>query len=340
MMNKEHNISLIFITMAAVVVVLAGIKAAAVIVEPFLLSIFIAIIFAPLFGWLNDKGIHEGVSLTLVMVLIVFVIGLIGMLIGSSVHDFNSNIAFYEQRLHEQFMTLNTSLENYGIEVPKDELATIFDTQKIMQFAAGGLKSLGGMLTNGFVILLTVVFMLLESTQLAEKIDEADGEKDTVKHLDVIIDKIKHYMVLKTFVSLLTGGLVWLMLTLFGADYAVLWGVLAFFLNYIPNIGSLIAAVPAVLLAIVQLGFVSAIEIAAGYVIINTVVGSVIEPKIMGKGLGLSTLVVFLSLIFWGWLLGPVGMLLSIPLTIMAKIAFDAQPNTRWIAIMLGEGKA
>ncbi len=325
--------------MAAVVVVLAGIKAAAVIVEPFLLSIFIAIIFAPFFGWLNAKGLPSGLSLSIVVVSLLFVITLVGMLIGSSVQDFNTNLPTYESRLNEQFAALSTMLEGYGLSLPNQELGTMFDAQRIMHFAAGGLKSLGSILTNGFVILLTVVFMLLESTQLAEKIDEADGEKDTIKHLDVIIDKIKHYMVLKTLVSMMTGALIWLMLMLFGVDYAVLWGVLAFFLNYIPNIGSLIAAVPAVLLAIVQLGFLSAIEITVGYIIINTIVGSVIEPKIMGKGLGLSTLVVFLSLIFWGWLLGPVGMLLSIPLTIMAKIAFDAQPNTRWIAIMLGEGK-
>ena len=336
---KEHQISWVFVTMAAVVVVLAGIKAAAVIVEPFLLSIFIAIIFAPFFGWLNAKGLPSGLSLSIVVVSLLFVITLVGMLIGSSVQDFNTNLPTYESRLNEQFAALSTMLEGYGLSLPNQELGTMFDAQRIMHFAAGGLKSLGSILTNGFVILLTVVFMLLESTQLAEKIDEADGEKDTIKHLDVIIDKIKHYMVLKTLVSMMTGALIWLMLMLFGVDYAVLWGVLAFFLNYIPNIGSLIAAVPAVLLAIVQLGFLSAIEITVGYIIINTIVGSVIEPKIMGKGLGLSTLVVFLSLIFWGWLLGPVGMLLSIPLTIMAKIAFDAQPNTRWIAIMLGEGK-
>ncbi len=338
-MQQEHSISFIFITMAAVVIVLAGIKAAAVIVEPFLLSIFIAIIFAPLFGWLNRRGLHEAISLSLVMVAIVAVIALMGILVGSSAQDFSNNLPLYHERLSQQFNTLVSHLETWGIDVPREELGALFDTDRIMQFAAGSLKSLGGMLTNGFVILLTVVFMLLESTQLSEKIDEADGEKDTIKHLDKIIEKIKKYMMLKTVVSLLTGFLVWCILALFGLDYAVLWGVLAFFLNYVPNIGSLIAAVPAVLLAIVQLGFGSALWIALGYVIINTVVGSVLEPRIMGKGLGLSTLVVFLSLIFWGWLLGPVGMLLSIPLTIMAKIAFDAQPNTRWIAIMLGTGE-
>jgi predicted PurR-regulated permease PerM len=146
-------------------------------------------------------------------------------------------------------------------------------------------------------------------------------------------------MVLKTLISILTAFLVWLMLMAFKIDFAILWAVFAFLLNYIPNIGSLLAAFPAVLLAIVQFGFMSAIEIALGYVVINIVMGSILEPKIMGSGLGLSTLVVFLSLIFWGWLLGPVGMLLSIPLAIRGKVADGAKPSTKWIAIMLGPGR-
>jgi predicted PurR-regulated permease PerM len=143
-------------------------------------------------------------------------------------------------------------------------------------------------------------------------------------------------MAIKTLVSLATGILVAIWLTVIGVDYALLWGLLTFALNYVPNIGSIIAAVPAVLLAIIQLGFMRAGAAAAGYVVINLLMGSVIEPRFMGRGLGLSTLVVFLSLIFWGWVLGPVGMLLSVPLTITAKIALDSRDETRWIAVLLG----
>jgi AI-2 transport protein TqsA len=116
----------------------------------------------------------------------------------------------------------------------------------------------------------------------------------------------------------------------------MLWGLLAFALNYVPNIGSIIAAVPAVLLSIVQLGVLKALVVAAGYAGINMVMGSFLEPRFMGRGLGLSTLVVFLSLLFWGWVLGPVGMLLSVPLTMTAKIALESRDDTRWIAVLLG----
>ena len=126
------------------------------------------------------------------------------------------------------------------------------------------------------------------------------------------------------------------LLALIGVDYPVLWGALAFLLNFIPNIGSIIAAVPPVLLALIQLGVAQAALVAGGFLVINMAIGNFLEPRYMGQGLGLSTLVVFLSLVFWGWVLGPVGMLLSVPLTIAVKIALEVRPDTRWMAIMLG----
>jgi predicted PurR-regulated permease PerM len=120
-----------------------------------------------------------------------------------------------------------------------------------------------------------------------------------------------------------------------GVDYVLLWALLAFLLNYIPNIGSIIAAIPAVLLALAQLGPAVAGLTALGFVLTNTVMGNMVEPRFLGRGLGLSTLVVFLSLIFWGWLLGTVGMLLSVPLTMIVKIALEGNDDTRWIALLL-----
>lgn len=321
--------------MAAVVVVLAGIKSAAVIIVPFLLALFIAIILAPLFDWLHRKGLPAGLSLLAVVVLFLVIITLVGMLVGSSAQEFNANLPSYEEKLYAQLEGISALLAVFGIEPPKGDLTTVFDPGRVMQYAASALQSAGSLLTNGLVILLTVVFILLESAQFTQKIKSIDGEEGTLKHLSEVIEKIKHYMVLKALISLITGVAVTLILMAFGLDYAVLWGVVAFMFNFIPNIGSIIAAIPAVLLALVQLGSLSAAGIAVTYLIINILIGSIVEPKVMGRGLGLSTLIVFLSLIFWGWLLGPVGMLLSIPLTIMVKIALASQPNTKWVATLL-----
>jgi len=143
-------------------------------------------------------------------------------------------------------------------------------------------------------------------------------------------------LVIKTLISAAEALAIWLWLLILGVDYPLLWGTLVFLLNYVPNIGSLIAALPVVLLALVQLGVGSALLTVLGFVIVNIILGNLIEPKVMGKGLSLSTLVVFLSMVFWGWVLGPIGMILSVPMTSLVKIALESYKDTRGVAIMLG----
>jgi len=152
----------------------------------------------------------------------------------------------------------------------------------------------------------------------------------------VFFSSVNSYFSIKTWISLATGIFIAIWLAVIGVDYPLLWGLLAFLLNFVPNIGSIIAAVPALLLALVQLGGGEALLAGLGYVIANVVLGNVVEPKFMGKGVGLSTLVVFISLVFWGWILGPVGMLLSVPLTMIIKLALESRQQTQWLAILLG----
>ena len=179
--------------------------------------------------------------------------------------------------------------------------------------------------------------MLLEITSLPKKLSKVFINPDeSMSQVYTVYQKINKYFGIKTLVSLGTGLLVYFFLLIIGVDYPLLWAVLAFTLNFIPNIGSIIAAIPPVLLTIIQIGFIEAIVVLAGFIIINTIMGNLIEPKFMGKGLELSTLVVFLSLIFWGWVLGPIGMLLSVPLTVTIKIALESSEDTRWLAILLG----
>ena len=337
-MNRS-SLGYFFIVMASVVIVLAGVKSASEIVIPFLLSLFLAIILSPMYKFFNKKGLPNSISLLLVISLFVILLGLVAKLIGSSAQEFSSNVNFYEQQLSVYFQKIDIFTSSIGIEMPLNELSGMINSKQIMLFSTGIIQSMGSMFTNGFVILLTVIFMLLESNHFVEKINFHDQDKTAIKHIDQIFSQIKEYMVLKALISLLTGFIIWIALLIIGTDYAFLWAVLAFMLNFIPNIGSIIAAVPAVLLTLVQLGPISALAVTAVYTAVNIVIGSIVEPKVMGRGLGLSTLVVFLSLLFWGWLLGMVGMLLSIPLTIMAKIVFDSNENTKWIAVLLGTGE-
>lgn len=337
---KEKNIGNFFIVMASVIIVLAGIKAASAIVIPFLLSLFIAIILSPSYNYFNKRGIPSGLSLLIVIGFLISFFVLVAQLLGSSVVEFNANLGFYEQQLSGYFHKIVEITSKFGIEIPEADIMSIFNPKIIMGFASSIVQSMGSLLTNGVVILLTVVFMLLESNNFASKITYINSNKDssTIVYIKTILTQIKEYMVLKALISLLTGFIIWVGLVLIGTDYPFLWAVLAFMLNFIPNIGSIIAAVPAVLLTLVGLDAFSVLMVIILYLLVNVVIGSILEPKIMGNGLGLSTLVVFLSLLFWGWLLGIVGMLLSIPLTIMAKIILDANKNTKWISILLGSG--
>jgi len=336
---KDTNIGYYFLVMASVVIVLAGVKSASAIIIPFLLSLFLAIILSPMYNFFRKKSLPDWLALTLVITLFVILLALVAKLIGSSAHEFRSNVDLYVEKLTVYYLYVKDFFAKIGIEIPFDEISNMINTKQIMNFSTGILQSVSSLFTNGFIILLTVAFMLLESKNFTKKIEFASEQSGVINHIDSISSQIKEYMVLKAIISLFTGLIVWIALLLIGTDYPFLWATLAFMLNFIPNIGSIIAAVPAVLLTLVQLGVFNSLIVALIYIVVNVVMGSIVEPKIMGKGLGLSTLVVFLSLLFWGWLLGMVGMLLSIPLTIMVKIVLDANENTRWIAVLLGSGE-
>lgn len=214
-----------------------------------------------------------------------------------------------------------------------------FNTDNLFRLFTGTVAGMTGLLSNVFLIVLTVIFILLEAASIPAKLNAMPGGSTlSVDNMAKIIDNVNRYMAIKTMTSLATAVMVGVMLSVLGVPFATFWALLAFFLNFIPNIGSILAAVPAVVVAWLDVGTGPATAAAVGYVIINVVIGNVVEPRVMGKGLGLSTLVVFMSLVFWGWVLGPVGMLLSVPLTMTAKIALESNPETRWIGVLLGPG--
>ena len=329
------------IVSAALVIVVAGMKYAAPLLVPFLLSVFIAVISFPLMSFLQQKGFAKGLSLTLV-ILLVMVIGIaLTILVGSSITDFSQTLPVYQQKISTELSEVLRWLNEHGISVA-DSLREVVDPSAAVTFVSSILKGFGSVLTNSFLIILMVVFLLIEAAGFTQKfLDLHDAEINTPdgdngKFSQIFVDKLRNYMSMKTIISMITGLIIAIAMWLIGVDYPVLWGVLAFMLNFVPNIGSIIAAVPAVLLTMVQLGFASALLVAAVYVAVNVIIGSVVEPKYMGKGLGLSTLVVFVSLVFWGWVLGPVGMLLSVPLTITVKLGLDSKPETQWLGHLLG----
>jgi predicted PurR-regulated permease PerM len=323
--------------LAAFVIVVSGMRAAETLMVTFLLSCFFAIVCAPPFMYMQRKGLPAWLSLILVVIFILLMQVVFITIVTQSLGELSQNMPLYQERLRSLTGDLLNLLVGLGIEVPRATLMQQFDPSTIFKLVANALGSLGGVLSNSFLIILTVIFMLFEGASLPAKLRYAFGEHSThMQHVQRFLDNVKKYTTIKAAISFLTGLLIYVWLLMLDVDFALLWAVVAFLFNFVPNIGSIIAAVPAVLLALIQLGPVTAMLTAAGYVVVNTVMGNIIEPRYMGRGLGLSTLVVFLSLVFWGWVLGPVGMLLSVPLTMLLKIALESSEETQWLAIMLG----
>ena len=327
------------LTAAAFVVVVAGMRAANDLLVPFLLAIFIAIIFSPLLFWMKRKGVPNGLAVFSVLVFILGIGLIMAVFVGTSVNGFVRSLPVYQERLAHVTSDFLAWLKGLGLQVSSQAFSEIINPGKAMGMAADTLKGLSSVLTNVLMILLTVVFILFEASGFPGKLRAALSDpEDSLSRFQGFIESLNRYLAMKTLFSLFTGIAVWIWLIILGVDYPILWALLAFLLNYVPNIGSIIAAIPACLLALIQLGPGTALLTAAGYVGINLTFGSFLEPRFMGRSLGLSTLIVFLSLVFWGWVLGPVGMLLSVPLTMIVKIALESRPDTRGIAILLGSG--
>jgi predicted PurR-regulated permease PerM len=387
--NKVPAGPRVLLSMACFVIVVAGMKAASPILVPFLLSVFIALIFSPLLFWMQRKGIQDGIAILVILALIVVIGWMLTALVGNSVNDFLSQKERFTIVMQDRLTRVTDWLEEHDLQKFFDEKfgeddateafpdspqpglpesqdtplatppATVppgpedTDTEsqsqwivdlteqmnpgKVFDLAGKTFQGLRRALTNIFLILLTVVFILLEAAGFPRKLEAAlDRPDDSLKGYSQFTESLKRYLVVKSIFSAITGVVIWIWLSILGVEFAMLWGLLAFLLNFVPNIGSILAAIPAVLMALVQFGPGKAIAAALGFLVVNVVVGSITEPRFMGRELGLSTLVVFLSLVFWGWVLGPVGMLLSVPLTMVLKIALGSSEDTRWISTMLG----
>ncbi len=212
-----------------------------------------------------------------------------------------------------------------------------FNMGALVDVFVGLLRGVALFLSNALVVLFLMVFILVEAPGLPRKLQRAFSLTDAeVGRLFKVKEEIQTYLGIKTAVSLATGFLIGGWLVLLGVDYAVLWGLVAFLLNYVPSLGSIVAAVPTTVLTWVDMGWSQAVLVAVGYLVVNLVLGNIIEPHLVGRQFGLSTMVVVFALVFWYWLWGPVGALLSVPLTMIIKILLQNTEDLRWVAYLLG----
>ena len=260
-----------------------------------------------------------------------------GCLLGVSIENFSRTVLSLQAAFDARIATFADFLSKKGIMLPDKSVLSHLNPESVMSLVAGLFSGLSSVFSNIVLILLTVTFILLEASGFPDKLRRALGKPDaSFSSIIKFGDDLKHYLIIKTAINLVFGVLIWLWLTILGVEFAVLWGLLAFLLHYIPNIGSILSAIPAVLLVLIVDGPGRAALVIGGYAAIGFVLGNVVEPQVMGRGLGLSTLVVFLSLVFWGSLFGLFGMVLSVPMTMILKLAFESNENTRWLAVLLG----
>jgi predicted PurR-regulated permease PerM len=361
---------------ACVVVLVAGLRAASSIMIPFLVAVFIAAISLPLLTWLQQRlPMIVAVLGTILMDLLV--IALAGYLVASTANQVAGEMGEIQSTLTEWIEDGGDWLEERGVPVASwlaestadgagdgaeavdpaspdagqaaadgdgDSLSLAlfsrFEPGFLVDFVNRTLRATTAALSSFLVISLIVIFTLFEAATFGPKVRAAFGSAGAEDRFARAMHEIQHYMGIKTVISLATGLLIGIWVGVLGVEFAVFWGLVAFVLNFIPNLGSIIAAVPTTLLAMVQIGVGRGLLVALGYLIVNMVIGNLIEPHLMGRRLGLSTLVVVLSLVFWGWVWGPIGMLLSVPLTMVLKIMLENTEEFRWVAVLLSDSRA
>lgn len=325
------------IAAASLILILWGVNQAQSVISLILVSGFLSIIGIPPFFWLIKKGISSSISALIVIASMIVVFLIIDLLIAMSVKSLIDALPVYQVRLEEQLNSLKIFAAELGVTLDDKELLKLLSPETISAFGARLFSGLVSIISSTVVIMLTVSFVLLEAPSFPKKLRTVIGDPKAVfPEFSIFVNDIKRYVILQTIVSLATGIIAGLWLVIMGVDFALLFGLLTFLFNYIPNVGSILAITPAVIVTFIQFGFEKAVIVFVGYLLITLVTGSIIVPRILGQKLGISNLVVFLSLIFWGSLLGMIGMVLCVPLTMALKFVLERSDSTKWIAALLG----
>jgi len=324
------------LNLASLVVVVAGLKLGAPILVPIAAAFFLALLSLPLLTWLEDRRVPHGLAVLLAVLANVALLTLVGVLLTTSVSSFVDAAPRYRDQLLGLLDLLVTWGESRGMPAARWVEEGLFDAASIVDLIGGTLKSVVSIATGLLLVVTIMAFVLLEVAIFPSKLQAALGNRvQPLWRYARIRYEVQRYLVMKTFVSVVMGVLTGLGVWAIGLDFPLLWGLVAFIFNYVPNIGPVIASVPALLLSLLTLGVGRTLLVAALFVALHLGLGNILEPQLFGRRLGLSPLVVFVSLLFWGWVWGPVGLLLSVPLTVIARIVFENSRELRWVAVLL-----
>jgi len=330
------NQLLFFFMSFAVLMVIA--KWSAALVVPLMISGMIALLLQPIMRRMERRGIPRPLSLLLVITLVLLLLTLFGIFVVSEINDFVAHSADIKEKLRGSLDQLYAFFAHMGIPYRKQEFEEFFKPEGMVTLFKQTLVQLGNQFSNTLLILFSASFLIMDSIDFRSKLRKILRENPArLQAIEEVIGKMHTYFRIMARVSLITALSALVLLWFFDVNYALLWATLTFFLNFIPVIGSIIAAVPPVILALVEHSWSIALWVAAGYLLINNVVGNILQPAMMGRGLGLSPFTVFWSMIFWGWFFGPTGMILSVPLTMGVQFLLMQYEETRWMGFLLSD---
>lgn len=335
---QDRSIARLLVSLGSLVIVIAGLKAAAGLLAPVLLSVFIVLLCAPLVAWLQQRRVPAWLAHTLVVSGVVAIgLLLIGFL-GLSINQLTTTLPAYRDLLETQSLALQQWLASMGVTTDDLSSQDVVNPGRVIQLVIGFIRGLLGTLSNIGLTLFIFVYMLVGASSFAHKLNRGLGQDNPLlARFHAFGRSISVYLLIKSWLGALTAIGQTLLLLVLGVDFAVLWGVLSFLFNFIPNLGYIIALIPPVVMALVEFGITKAVIVFVGYAIINNFFDVVIGPRYLGKGLDLSTLITFLAVIFWTWVLGPIGAFLALPLTVMLKkLVLEVYPDTRLLATLMG----
>lgn len=324
------------LTAACLVIVVAGLRGASTILVPLALALFVAVISLPLLNFVRNRGVPTSIAILAVVIFDAAALFGFGWLLSLSALEVRNQLPLYMGRLQQLEDESIAWLSSRGLEISASPLADMLQPEQLLDIVSTVLLGATDVLTSVFLVTLIFIFILAEASTFPRKFRAiVGGDEADIGRSFQIVKEIQHYLGIKTVVSAVTGITVGVIMWALGIDFPLLWGLTAFLLNFIPNVGSIVAAIPAVFVALLQIGPGMAMIVMGVYIGVNALYGNFIEPLLVGRQLGLSTLVVVLSLVFWGWVWGPTGMFLSVPLTMALKIILEHSDEFRWVAFLM-----
>src|SRR5918993_4293045 len=332
---RQPSFLRVMLVLAATVVVLVGIRLSAPILNPIFFAVVLTLLFSPVYSWLKRRGLPAPLALLIMLVLLTVLFMGLFFILGASIARFSERVGFYTTQLNGQVESLDALIERLGLA--NVDVRDVVKPSALADVLGVILSGIAGFLSDLFLILMIMLFLLGEGPSMMNRLRASVSEDNPqVERLTTVGQSVVRQFGLRAIVNLVTGAGVSVLLFVLGVDFPLLWGILTFFLSFVPYIGLVLAVTPAVVLALAEFGVERALLVIAGVVVINILAENVLSPMMMGRGLNLSPTVVFLSFIIWAWLLGGPGAFLALPITMFVIGMLDTFPETRWLASIIG----